>query len=211
MFKLHAHSEIQTAHKQMRQAVRQRRRQLSVQQQQLATLQVYEHLEQMEKVKTAQNIALFLSFDGELDTQPIIDKFWQQNKSIYLPVLHPFSDGNLLFLRYAPQTKLESPSFGLKQPRLDVRNVIPVSELDIIFTPLVAFDDEGNRLGMGKGYYDRTLQNWRQKHIYPIGLAHDCQQVAHIASEAWDVPLPEIITPSKRWLFSITDEKTFPV
>lgn len=202
MFKLPAHSEIQTAHKLMRETVRQRRQRLNAHQQQQASVQVCRHLEQMERVGAAKNIALFLSFDGELNTQPIINQFWQQNKSVYLPVLHPFSDGNLLFLRYTPQTKLILHRFGLKQPPLDVRNVIPVSELDIIFTPLVAFDDKGNRLGMGKGYYDRMLQNWRQKNIYPIGLAHDCQHVAHIDSEAWDIPLPEIITPSKRWVFN---------
>lgn len=59
---------------------------------------------------------------------------------------------------------------------------------------------------MGGGFYDRTLQGWQQRHRlgvgpYPIGLAHDCQRVAALPVAAWDVPLPEIITPQAhyRW------------
>ena len=74
---------------------------------------------------------------------------------------------------------------------------VPVKQLDIVFTPLVAFDREGNRMGMGGGYYDRTLQHWQENHSpYPIGIAHDCQQVEHLEQQHWDVPLGEIITPS---------------
>lgn len=187
---------------QIRQQIRQCRRQLSETEQQNAPFQVLQHLTQIEHIQQARHIALFLSFDGELNTQPLIDYFWQQGKQIYLPVLHPFSEGSLLFLRYDPQTPLETHRFGMAQPALNVNHVIPVADLDIIFTPLVAFDNQGNRLGMGKGYYDRTLANWQEKNIYPIGLAHDCQQVDHIDAKPWDVPLPEIITPSKHWQFT---------
>jgi 5-formyltetrahydrofolate cyclo-ligase len=96
--------------------------------------------------------------------------------------------------------------FGIEEPRLNVQQVLPVSRLDIIFTPLVAFDATGQRLGMGGGFYDRTLQDWESAYLqqcgpYPIGLAHDCQRVDALPVQEWDVPLPEIITPSThyRW------------
>lgn len=57
-------------------------------------------------VVMAHTVAVFLSFDGELDTQPLIEKLWQAGKRVYLPVLHPFSPGNLLFLHYHPQSAL---------------------------------------------------------------------------------------------------------
>lgn len=193
------HSDIQADHQSIRQSIRRCRRQLTPQQQEQAVRLVCRHLDNIERVNHAKHIAVFLSFDGEINTQPIIERFWEQGKQVYLPVLHPFSPGNLLFLNYTPQTELVDHAFGLRQPKLDVTQVIPVAELDIIFTPLVAFDAHGNRLGMGSGYYDRTLKGWQQKNIYPIGLAHDCQQVDKIENEAWDIPLPEIITPSKRW------------
>ncbi len=49
---------------------------------------------------------------------------------------------------------------NIREPRLDVRDVLPLAKLDVLVTPLVAFDEGGQRLGMGGGFYDRTLQNW---------------------------------------------------
>ncbi len=142
-------------------------------------------------------MALFLSFDGELDTQPLIDQLWRAGKRVYLPVLHPFSPGNLLFLHYHPQSQLIVNRLKIREPKLDVRDVLPLAELDVLVTPLVAFDVSGQRLGMGGGFYDRTLQNWQQYRLQPVGYAHDCQQVDSLPSEEWDIPLPAVITPGK--------------
>ncbi len=97
-------------------------------------------------------MALFLSFDGELDTQPLIDQLWRAGKRVYLPVLHPFSPGNLLFLHYHPQSQLIVNRLKIREPKLDVRDVLPLAELDVLVTPLVAFDVSGQRLGMGGGF-----------------------------------------------------------
>lgn len=94
--------------------------------------------------------------------------------------------------------------YGIAEPELDVQQVLPHSMLDLICTPLVAFDAEGNRLGMGGGYYDRTLACWHEHGLgpRPLGLAHDCQQVESVPQAQWDVPLPQIITPARCWRFS---------
>ncbi len=76
----------------------------------------------------------------------------------------------------------------IREPKLDVRDVLPLAELDVLVTPLVAFDVSGQRLGMGGGFYDRTLQNWQQYRLQPVGYAHDCQQVDSLPSEEWDIP-----------------------
>ncbi|MEE3662210.1 5-formyltetrahydrofolate cyclo-ligase [Brenneria sp. g21c3] len=184
---------------QIRQDVRRQRRQLSAQQQALSAQQVLARASAHPKIRHADTIAAFLSFDGELDTKPLIQQFWQQGKQVYLPVLHPFSAGNLLFLRYAPDTELVLNRLKILQPRLDVRQVLPLQQLDVLLTPLVAFDRQGQRLGMGGGFYDRTLRHRTPRGPYPIGLAHDCQQVDALPVESWDIPLPEIITPSRCW------------
>lgn len=183
----------------IRQQMRQLRRELSVSQQQQAAQRLCQRAINFAPVASARHIALFLSVDGELDTRPLIDSLWQMQKKVYLPVLHPFAAGELLFLRYDPKTVLRQNKLRIPELVLDVRQLIPLQQLDVIMVPLVAFDLQGERLGMGGGFYDRTLQHWRQRAVFPIGLAHDCQQVNQLPVAGWDIPLPAIITPSRLW------------
>jgi 5-formyltetrahydrofolate cyclo-ligase len=186
---------------QLRATIRNRRNALSLDEQNKAGLALTKRLSSHPKIEQASRIAIYLTNDGELPTSSFIDWCWQNKKHVYLPVVHPFSAGNLLFLRYQEDTKLISNVYGILEPKLDVTKVCPLEQLDIICTPLVAFDDTGARLGMGGGFYDRSLAHWQQTKLYPIGLAHDCQWVTKVPVETWDIPLPEIITPSKRYRF----------
>lgn len=179
--------------KDIRASVRDLRRSLPLEQRLQAESSIYRQIKNHPKISLAQNIAIFLSFDGELNTKPIIEYLWQQNKSVYLPIIHPVIPKQLIFLPYTKQTKLKFNKLGIHEPELDVKGVIPFTELDIIFTPLVAFDYRNYRIGMGGGYYDRLLENYHQKSVYPIGLAFKCQQVDLIPNQPWDIKLPEII------------------
>ena len=179
--------------------VRHLRRALTPEQQQLAAVQAAECALNFAPIQQAKKIALFLSFDGELNTRPLIAKLWQHKQQVYLPVLHPFSEGQLLFIRYDEYTTLTPNRLRIPEPPLDIRNLATLSELDVLLVPLVAFDKQGQRLGMGGGFYDRTLQNWQQHGFLPVGLGHDCQRVDDLPVAEWDVPLPAMITPSKIW------------
>ncbi len=183
----------------IRQQVRHLRRAMPDEQQAQAAEQLAELALNYAPVTAARNIALFLSVDGELNTRPLIARLWHLKKAVYLPVLHPFSPGNLLFLRYSPDTPLIPNKLRIPEPPLDIRQLITLDQLDLMLVPLVAFDQHGQRLGMGGGFYDRTLQNWRQHGFLPVGLAHDCQQVDSLPVAEWDVPLPAVMTPSKLW------------
>ncbi|WP_224557823.1 5-formyltetrahydrofolate cyclo-ligase [Pectobacterium versatile] len=198
-------SSTAASRQQIRQAVRQQRRLLTPEQQSRFAQQASERVMAHPKIIQAESVAVFLSFDGELDTHPLIQQLWQQEKCVYLPVLHPFRTGHLLFLRYAPDTELVRNRLKIMEPCLDVRQVLPLPQLDVLLTPLVAFDHQGQRLGMGGGFYDRTLQyrNQMSRGPYPIGLAHDCQQVDTLPIESWDIPLPEVITPSHHWQWNM--------
>jgi 5-formyltetrahydrofolate cyclo-ligase len=189
------------ARSQLRKKIRQRRNELSTTTQHNAALALTESLAGHCRIQQAKRIAIYLTNDGELPTSTFIDWCWHQKKEVYLPVVHPFSPGNLLFLLFQPNTKLVSNTFGILEPQLDVTTVCPLTQLDIILTPLVAFDNSGARLGMGGGFYDRSLAQWQQKKFYPMGVAHDCQRVDKVPTESWDIPLPEIITPSKSYQF----------
>lgn len=183
----------QTLRNQLRQQIRKTRANLTALQQQQAEDSITQQALALIEAQNAQHIALYVSFDGEISTEKLIKTLWAQDKHVYLPVLHPFNPNHLLFLRYLPDTPMLKNKFGIWELKLNVQNVLPLDELDILFTPLVAFDKQGNRLGMGGGFYDRTLQNWQNSSFIPVGLAHQCQQVEQLPTEAWDVPLHRIL------------------
>ncbi|MGF1910585.1 5-formyltetrahydrofolate cyclo-ligase [Vibrio kasasachensis] len=184
-----------------RQQIRQQRQQLSAQFQQQSGTLLVEQCASLSELEQAHHIALYLNVDGEIDTKPLIEWLWQQGKQVYLPVIHPFSKGHLLFLHYQPETDMVLNQYRIFEPKLNQTLIKPTQKLDLIFTPLVGFDSFGHRLGMGGGYYDRTLEPWFNNKCgaKPIGLAHDCQHVSRLPIESWDVPLPKIVTPSKIW------------
>ncbi|RLV61732.1 5-formyltetrahydrofolate cyclo-ligase [Parashewanella curva] len=186
-----------TVRNQLRQQIRKQRRALSQLQQQLFAEQASERLLSHLIETQSHSVALYLSFDGELDTTPLITKLWASGIKTYLPVLHPFTQGHLLFVEYQSSSPMKHNKFGIAEPVLACDKVLPVDQLDVIITPLVAFDEQGNRMGMGGGYYDRTLAYLESKNsIKIIGFAHDCQKVESLPVEAWDKPLSSVITPT---------------
>lgn len=186
----------------LRKLIRTRRQELSIDAQAKASELILQQLSSHTKILSADKIALYLANDGELNLMPFIQWCWAKGKQVYLPVIHPFCTGHLLFLQYQQNTLMTKNSYGISEPKLNVNSICPLNQLDIICTPLVAFDDTGARLGMGGGFYDRTLAHWQNlQHLYPLGLAHDCQQIEQIPTQIWDIPLPEIITPYKSYKF----------
>ncbi len=141
--------ESQPERQSLRQLVRQRRKNLSPVEQQAAAQQLLAQFKQHPEILAAKRIALYLANDGEINPLPTIHWLWAQHKEVYLPVLHPFTPGHLLFLRYTATSPMVRNRYGIEEPELDILQVVPHSTLDLICTPLVAFDAQGNRLGMG--------------------------------------------------------------
>lgn len=190
----------------LRAATRLKRQSLSLEIQQQSEQNLCDKLMTMPNISSASHVAIYLQNDGEVNLSIFTQWCWANNINTYLPVIHPFSKGHLLFLKYHQHSVMKSNQYGILEPKLNVNEVLPIENLDIIFTPLVAFSSQGERLGMGGGYYDRTLASWyknKQKNNkpYPIGLAHDCQKVASIPTQHWDIPIPEIITPTAHYQF----------
>lgn len=196
----------------LRQRFRQRRRQLTREEQRHASTAVLEQCLNQPEFNQAHTIACYLAEDGELDPAPIVEYCWQQGKQVCLPVLHPFCSGYLLFVRYGADSMMQRNRFNIPEPALECAHIVPLTKLDIIFTPLVAFDAQGNRLGMGGGFYDRTLAPLYQPELTPqpsetsvIGLAHDCQQADALVTQPWDLPMQKIITPSTTYITTQKD------
>lgn len=188
---------------QLRQHIRHARQRLSACEQQHAAAQIATGLLATAEIQQARRIAIYLTNDAEIDTSLLIQALWLAGKDLCLPVLHLFTPGHLLFQRFTSDTPLRPNSFGIDEPVPALPELVLLSQLDVVLLPLVAFDAQGHRLGMGGGFYDRTLANVhslpRPPHL--IGLAHDCQLVDAVPVEAWDVPLPMIATPSHIWRF----------
>ncbi len=144
----------------------------------------------------AKNVACFLSFDGEISTQPLVEQILIDKKCCYLPKIKPLKPNRLWFMPYRAKQVLVKNKLGIDEVDLNVNHAVRISQLDIIFSPLVAFDISGNRLGMGGGYYDATLAYLRNQPVKPLfyGLAYAQQQVEHVPAQPWDYPLDGIFT-----------------
>jgi 5-formyltetrahydrofolate cyclo-ligase len=149
---------------------------------------------QQEIFRQSEGIACYFSFGNEFDSTPLIEAVWQAKKQCYLPVL---TAGNTLrFVLYNKGDALQNNRYSIPEP-VNVASELRAEELDIVMTPLVAFDLKGNRLGAGGGYYDRTfafLQKNPVKRPLFIGLAYASQQAEKLPCDEWDVGLHGVIT-----------------
>lgn len=181
----------------MRHHLRARRRQLSPRQQQLAAIRLARTLNRQQTICKARHVAVYLPNDGEIDPSVFVRQARKRGVRFYLPVLHPVHPGQLTFQPWQPDTRLRPNRFGIPEPRFRSNRVRPPWTLDLVLLPLVGFDTEGGRLGMGGGFYDRTFAFIRQRPCPApqlLGLAHDIQKVEKLPVESWDIPLDGIAT-----------------
>jgi len=146
----------------------------------------------------SQHIAFYWPQRGEISPLSLLATAIQLKKKCYLPVLDPHIQAHLLFAPYQSQDPLTPNRFNILEPRLIESDIIPAADLDLVLTPLVAFDLSGRRLGMGGGYYDHTFaflkQTPRPSRPYLLGLGHAFQQVERLPEDNWDVLLNGVAT-----------------
>lgn len=177
--------------------MRQKRRNLSDNEQKQASLALKKQLLPNPLFIRSKHIAFYIANDGEIDPWPILKAALAMGKHCYLPVLHPTRPGYLWFCRYNQNDKLKNNKFGIPEPIIRNHRQRKRAGLDLVLTPLVAFDKRGTRIGMGGGYYDRTFNNlYRTYRFKPalIGLSHECQQVDKLTADSWDIKLTLIVT-----------------
>lgn len=182
----------------LRRKLRQARRALSPLQQRLAARALYRQLAQHPLFRRARHIALYLPNDGEIDPRPLLRAAQRRGKATYLPVLSPWPCTKMVFQRIRARDTLRPNRFRILEPRRNPAQQRKAWALDLMLMPLVGFDRHGGRLGMGGGFYDRSLayrqrrKNWHKPTL--LGLAHECQQVERLALASWDVPLAATVT-----------------
>ena len=192
---------------QLRRMLRKARRALTPSEQRQAALGLYRQLAQHPLFRRAKHIALYLPTDGEIDPRLLLRAAQRRGKATYLPVLSAWPRTKMVFQRVRPGEKLLPNRFRILEPRVNISRQRKVWALDLVLLPLVGFDDAGGRLGMGGGFYDRSLaylarrQSWRKPTL--LGLAHECQKVERLAQASWDVPLAGTVT-DKHWYIAKT-------
>ncbi len=180
-----------------RQQLRARRRALTSDQQRNCAEQLASIISKESFFLRAKRIGIYLANDGEIDPSILTDIALKAGKSCFLPILHPLKINRLYFGQYSRSTELLPNRFGIPEPRLDQSKIAPAWSLDIIFMPLVGFDRQGNRMGMGGGFYDHSLAFMnRSNRLKPklVGLAHGCQEVTSLSQQSWDIPVHLIAT-----------------
>lgn len=179
--------------------MRQQRRELSAREQTLAAKKLLLKLARNPLFRRARSLAFYYPSDGEISPLPLMQLALQQGRQCYLPVVRAHTL-KMSFKRYRRGERLYPNRFGIAEPSPRARQ-IPAKALDVVLMPLVAFDEQGNRLGMGGGFYDRAFAKLRHRRPLRIGLAHSLQKVTRIEHASWDVPLHGICTERDLRLF----------
>lgn len=190
----------------LRQRLRNKRRNLDCDEQQRCAGLLANHLSNHPLVRNSQRIAAYLPVNGEMDPTPLLHHLFSLGKRIYLPVLTNFSASKLEFSAYKPGDTLVYNRLGILEPEFTSRHAIKPFALDLVIAPLVAFDAQGHRMGMGGGFYDRTFcflkhrRYWRKPNL--LGIGYEFQRVNSITSNAWDVPLHFVATEKTIYTFN---------
>jgi len=183
---------------QLRRQLRQQRQGLDPRQLRNASDRIIQRLNTLPLIRRAQRIGFYMASNGEVDLDPLLQQSLQQGKQCFLPVLHPFHDARLWFVQWQQHQALQINRFGIAEPVAHHARISKPFALDVVLVPLLGFDEQGNRLGMGKGYYDRCFAYLRRRRQWHrprlIGVAHDFQKVEGLVAEPWDVPLDLIVT-----------------
>ena len=184
--------DASTPHKiQLRTLLRERRRRLGLAEKKAASATIAHHAQSLRGWDSARRIALYRDTAEEIGTEDLTKLCLSEGKSLYLPVV----EDNLLldFARWSTGDPLRDNRLGIGEP-LPGAERCPVEELDILFMPLVGWDKAGNRLGMGGGYYDRTLE--ARSGPLLVGLAFSAQEHESLPSDDWDIALDAVLTES---------------
>ena len=183
---------------QLRKQLKEQRKQLSKLQQKQLSEKIASNVLRMADYLSSQHIAIYLPVGGEADPTSLYAKNTDPNKKFYLPVLSPKGDKHLWFMPWNKNTQFINNIYGIPEPIIKESLLRPAEKLDLVIMPLLGFDHQGNRLGMGGGYYDRTFafkrKNKNMKKPILLAYAYAFQECKSLQTKEWDVPFDIYIT-----------------
>lgn len=174
--------------KQLRQWIRERKRMVGSSQKrkqsEIITREILEH----PNIRTASTILLYAALPDEVETQGLLDNLSKKGKTVLLPVV--INQEELELRQYKGPQDLHIGAYHIPEPT--GAPFLNLDQIDVAVIPGMAFDDYGNRLGRGKGYYDRLLKKIPQ--CYKIGICFDFQKFTHIPTGPYDIKMDEVIS-----------------
>ena len=177
----------------LRKEIRNRKRQFPQDQLGELSLSAISQLNNHTKVKASHTLLLYYSLPDEVNTHEWIDGLVADGKLVVLPVV---TDGENMILReYTGKQDLAEGSFHIMEPIGKTFSEARYGEIEVAIIPGMSFDQEGHRLGRGKGYYDRFLSILQKKNasLYKIGVCFGFQEEPNIPSEVHDIIMDEVI------------------
>lgn len=170
----------------LRQAIRQLKRQFTQEELGKLSLAIIDRLCHNERFINAKTILAYHSLPDEVSTHALIRQY-AKTKTILLPKV--IGDGEMEIRRYRGDEDLRQGSFGIMEPCGEI--FTDYERIDLAIIPGMAFDLKGNRLGRGKGYYDRFLS--RARNIYKVGICFPFQLVDEVPVGETDIAMDEVI------------------
>lgn len=173
---------------QLRKTIRQRKKQHSPQQRQAWSDEIERRLLHHPRIKAAQVVMLYYALPDEVDTRHLADALLAEGKTVVLPKC--VDDAHMEPRLYTGPADLAEGLYNLLEPAgptfADLRRI------EVVVVPGMSFDDEGHRLGRGRGYYDRFLE--RLPEAYTIGVCYHFQRVAHVPTDPYDRAVDEVVS-----------------
>lgn len=166
------------------------------------SIDISAHLWRLPLMARSRRIAFYMPMNGEVDCRFAARSAWERGRKAFLPVIR---GPELVFAPYRPDSKFLRNRYGIPEPIAANGPLFRPGQIDVVLTPLVVFDEEGNRIGMGAGYYDRSFEfmrrrrHWNRPHL--VGLAYDFQKTLQIKACSWDVPLQFVVTEKNIYSF----------
>lgn len=187
----------------LRREIRARRQAIPAAESRRAAFSAVRRLWSLPMLSGARRLAMYLPTGGELDCTPLALEAWRRGRAVFLPVI---TGATLRFAPFGTDSVLRPNRFGILEPVTPMRDWRSARQLDVIIAPLVAFDTQGHRLGMGGGYYDRTLAFLMQRSCarrpYFVALAFEMQKIATLPAGAWDVRFDAVVTEATTYRFA---------
>jgi len=175
-----------------RKEIKEKRRKHSKEEQRKKSKEIKEKLFGLKEYRDAKTVLFYVSYNGEVFTHDIIKEALKVKKVI-VPISNK-EDNTLSLSILESWDDLELGSYGILEPKKDRIKEISIDDIDLIIVPGVGFDLNGNRMGHGKGYYDKLLEKTKAT---SIGLAFEFQIIEKIPTEPHDISLDKIVTESR--------------